>query len=50
MKTVETVGGWIWYTNMIKKNTDVPIDDYKELLKKYMSNIPWQKVVEEMNK
>lgn len=48
MKTVETVGCWMWYVNQIK-SSGVQITDYKELLKKYMAGTPWQTTVEEMN-
>lgn len=48
MKTVETVGGWIWYVNRVKEH--VAITDYKELLKDYMAGKPWETTVEEIKK
>jgi hypothetical protein len=50
MKTVETVGCWMWYVNQIKANTETPITDYKELLKSYMAGKTWETIVKEMSK
>ena len=50
MKTVETEGNWMWYVGKVKSESGKPIDDYKELMKKYMAGKSWESVVEEMKR
>lgn len=48
----DSLGGWTWYVDQIKANIKVLPEtiDYKDLMKKYISGTPWEKIVEEMNK
>lgn len=47
----DSLGGWTWYVDQVKANVIVTQTiDYKDLMKKYISGTPWEKIVEEMNK
>lgn len=46
-----TVGGFTWYSRMVKENSPDPDNlDYKALLQKYISGVPWEEVVKEMDR
>jgi hypothetical protein len=42
----DTVGGWTWYVGMVKNilPDGTPLD-YKELFKKYIAGVPWDKAL-----
>lgn len=52
MKTTEILGGWSWYTRMIKESLGRKLtnQEYKDALRMYIGSRTWEQAIAEVIK